>query len=362
MIDTAIVLVIAISSVWVYVDATNNKIGKVPEQSGMFNMNAGAWALVTLLLWIVGFPAYLAKRNRLIEAAKEHPVEVKGKAVKLVALVLVGGLWVLVTLAGSLIAPKEIGMVKYAKAEGCPNATLEQMVNSYMGAPKWSSGVSDDGATFVNITGEITYAGKPASALIQYLVDVEADTYSFNVFEVNGESQDQLTTAALFLQMCQAATGETAQTGANEPPANEPAENIPTGELGAVFKTNTFEFSVVAAKTQDVIGNIAFAENAGEGATYVIVDWYYKNISNSPVNAFSVPKLILVAPDGTQYEKDMAASALADSQGQAKAFSNVNPHIKISAREAFHVSKELYQVGGWKALVVSDEGDAAFNL
>ncbi len=69
------ILVICATSMWVYWDATANKIGKIEGEGGLFNMSAGAWAAVTLGLWIVGFPAYLINRSRLIEKAKEHPQE-----------------------------------------------------------------------------------------------------------------------------------------------------------------------------------------------------------------------------------------------------------------------------------------------
>ncbi len=82
-----------------YFDATKNKIGKVPDQKGMFNMSAGAWGIVTMLLWIIGFPAYLVKRKSLLEIAKEKPIEAKGRIAKLIVFMIAGGLWVLASLS-----------------------------------------------------------------------------------------------------------------------------------------------------------------------------------------------------------------------------------------------------------------------
>lgn len=104
MIDFVVVAVVVGSALWVYVDATNNKIGKVPEAKGMFNMPAGAWSIVTLLLWIVGFPAYLIKRRALIARAKEHPVEVSGRLGKTAVLAVVGVAWL-----GALVASQMAG-------------------------------------------------------------------------------------------------------------------------------------------------------------------------------------------------------------------------------------------------------------
>ncbi len=99
MLNAIIVAIIPVTSVWVYFDATANKIGKIPDEKGMFNMSAGAWAIVTLLLWIIGFPAYLIKRGSLIAKAKARPVEVKARIAKTLALAFVG-LWVFVVFTG----------------------------------------------------------------------------------------------------------------------------------------------------------------------------------------------------------------------------------------------------------------------
>lgn len=104
MIGVVVVAVVVASAIWVYLDATKNKIGKVPGAGGMFNMSAGAWATVTLLLWIIGFPAYLIKRGSLIERAKSHPVEVGGRGAKTAVLGVVGGLWVFMTFSGAALS------------------------------------------------------------------------------------------------------------------------------------------------------------------------------------------------------------------------------------------------------------------
>ena len=100
MLDAILIAVVALSAVWVYLDATKNKIGEIPDSKGMFNVSAGAWGSLTLLLWVIGFPAYLIKRGRLIERAKENPIEVTGRGGKAAALSIVGGSWVLLSVSG----------------------------------------------------------------------------------------------------------------------------------------------------------------------------------------------------------------------------------------------------------------------
>lgn len=53
-------------------------------------MHAGTWALATICLWVIAFPAYLIKRKSLIEKAKSNPVEPEGRQIKLVALAAFG--------------------------------------------------------------------------------------------------------------------------------------------------------------------------------------------------------------------------------------------------------------------------------
>lgn len=84
-----IAMVIAVSAVWVYLDASKNRIGKTSAK-GFFNLSAGAWGTVTLLLWIVGFPAYLSKRRALLETARTEPRDSPGRALKAVVLALFG--------------------------------------------------------------------------------------------------------------------------------------------------------------------------------------------------------------------------------------------------------------------------------
>jgi len=105
MLNVLVAVIIVICAVWVYWDATGSKIGKVPGAGGMFNMSAGAWSVVTLGLWIIGFPAYLIKRSALLERAKGHPVEVRGRLFKMVILAVIGSLLVLMTLAGAIAPP-----------------------------------------------------------------------------------------------------------------------------------------------------------------------------------------------------------------------------------------------------------------
>jgi len=57
-----IFLLVLGTSLWVLVDATTLKVKK-GKIKGLFDMGVAGWFFCCLLLWIVGFPAYLAKRG-----------------------------------------------------------------------------------------------------------------------------------------------------------------------------------------------------------------------------------------------------------------------------------------------------------
>lgn len=84
------------STFLVYFDASKNKIGKIPTEKGLFNNSAGLWAVGTLLLWIIFFPAYLIKRSSLVEKADINPQEPSARTLK---LVMIGVIFVLVLLS-----------------------------------------------------------------------------------------------------------------------------------------------------------------------------------------------------------------------------------------------------------------------
>jgi hypothetical protein len=82
MFNVAVTALVFGSMVWVYLDASGHKIGRIEGVGGFLNLSAGAWGTVTGFLWIIGLPAYLIKRSALIETARTNPVEPKGRVFK----------------------------------------------------------------------------------------------------------------------------------------------------------------------------------------------------------------------------------------------------------------------------------------
>ncbi len=56
-------IVIIVSAIWVYYDAKTIGVRK-GLITGLGNMGPMGWAVVTVGLWIVGFPMYLIKRQQ----------------------------------------------------------------------------------------------------------------------------------------------------------------------------------------------------------------------------------------------------------------------------------------------------------
>jgi hypothetical protein len=94
-------LIVVLSALYVYYDATKHRIGKIAGEAGFANLHAGGWAICTLLLWIVAFPLYLFKRKALIAKASDHPIDARHRTVILVLLSLVAAFVLL-----SILLPK----------------------------------------------------------------------------------------------------------------------------------------------------------------------------------------------------------------------------------------------------------------
>lgn len=125
MLGLLILVVVTVSAVWVYIDATNHRIGKQPNERGFFNLSAGGWGAVVLLLWIVAFPCYLAKRSDLIAKAKKSPVLVTSKAGPLLLIVAGGGL---------LMLQQAIPLLVRTSANGMPSDYIAACADYYYNA------------------------------------------------------------------------------------------------------------------------------------------------------------------------------------------------------------------------------------
>jgi|TARA_B110000263_G_C15207716_1_gene463713 hypothetical protein len=92
--------------------------------------------------------------------------------------------------------------VKFAKLGSCPQMTLEEMAEGFMGSHSWSSGEGEDGNSFVNLEGDITYRDKEVTALIQFQLNND-ETFEFRAIELNEIPQPTIMGLTLLEKMCE---------------------------------------------------------------------------------------------------------------------------------------------------------------
>ncbi len=92
--------------------------------------------------------------------------------------------------------------VKDASLGSCPSATLGQMADAFMTNPSWRDFPSTTGSTVVELTGEISYDGLPAEALIQF--DLSGGSFEAVYLGINNVDQSRLVLSALLTKMCNA--------------------------------------------------------------------------------------------------------------------------------------------------------------
>ncbi|MDX8383056.1 MAG: hypothetical protein R8M45_03175 [Ghiorsea sp.] len=99
----------------------------------------------------------------------------------------------------------EVDMVKSGSLSMCSNHTLEEMVDGLFGSPSWDSGASDDGMTFVNVSGDMTFSGKEVTGMLQFTVDDKNQTFQYRAFEINDMPQNNFMAGAVLKKMCASA-------------------------------------------------------------------------------------------------------------------------------------------------------------
>jgi hypothetical protein len=85
----------------------------------------------------------------------------------------------------------------------CPNATVEEMVDGFLGSPSWESGKSDDGQEFVNVEGKMKFQEKEVAAKIQFFINKDHTNFQYNAFEMNDLPQNNFIASALLKKMCE---------------------------------------------------------------------------------------------------------------------------------------------------------------
>ena len=93
-----------------------------------------------------------------------------------------------------------VEFVKNGTLYSCAHKTVEEMVEGYIGNPRWRSGTTKGGMKFVNVTGEIIYDGYTASVIIQF--KQLTNTFELYAVEVNKVPHDLSWGVNLLNKMC----------------------------------------------------------------------------------------------------------------------------------------------------------------
>ncbi len=101
-----------------------------------------------------------------------------------------------------LFDSSEVRAVKNGSVQACPFSTLGEMAEAFMSNPSWSDFTSNTGTAVVELTGQISYSGLPATAVIQF--EVFGSTFETSYLGINGIDQNKLVLSALLTKMCDA--------------------------------------------------------------------------------------------------------------------------------------------------------------
>lgn len=75
--------------------------------------------------------------------------------------------------------------------------TYGKAFDSFFSDPEWSYFEASTGEKVVEFEGGFSYSGSPATAKIQFVLDISAGTFSAHFLSINGEAQNKLMLAAM---------------------------------------------------------------------------------------------------------------------------------------------------------------------
>jgi hypothetical protein len=134
--------------------------------------------------------------------------------------------------------------------------------------------------------------------------------------------------------------------------------------IGDKVSAPPLEIVVNSAQQKLRVGTEYFNSSPSEGATYVAINWRYKNIGKKPLSMWSKPEMKLRDAEGTEYSEDIgaASSYATEIDLDEKVISDLNPGITVNSAAVFEISKESLQNPGWKIVITGSEGEILFNL
>lgn len=119
--------------------------------------------------------------------------------------------------------------------------------------------------------------------------------------------------------------------------------------IGQPVEIGDFRVTITGVSERDAVGVSIVREPAAEGGVLVVVDYTVENISERPKGAYQLPEPSLIGPNGVVYEKDIGKTAAYAAEGEfdSKAFSDLNPGIRVRNAVVFEVSKAQFDRQSW---------------
>lgn len=166
----------------------------------------------------------------------------------------------------------------------------------------------------------------------------------------NDTKMSHLFSITVALIMCLMAVGSVEDTDSS-PPIE--------GKLGQPIQTGDYEIVVSGLNVVPIVGNQLLGQKLpSTGGAFITVNWSYKNITKKPLSSWSNPDVVLIDPNGAEYEPDAEATILyaSTNNDDEKVFSNLNPGITVSGTgKIYEVSKDLCTADGWKVKIKADK-------
>lgn len=158
--------------------------------------------------------------------------------------------------------------------------------------------------------------------------------------------------------------GENIDAGTETSSSSEAVEEKQYPKVGEMVKTDKFELTLTKSGARKSVGGAYLNQKASEGATFVTIQYQYKNISGKPLGSFSLPRKVqLIGPDGLKYDEDSGAGIYFKTEVKldSKVLSDLNPGITSRDAAVFEIATESWSNPGWRALIDADD-DIIYQL
>ncbi|KKC97895.1 hypothetical protein KY46_21385 [Photobacterium halotolerans] len=178
---------------------------------------------------------------------------------------------------------KEVNYLKQARLQLCADHTVEDMATSFLSDPEWEYGESEDGERFINLEGGLTFHDKPATALMQFMINPDTSV-EFNALEFNGIPQSLMIASALLEKMCSSARENASYTSQPQDTASiertlATVYGLDTfGEEGLLIRTDQGEFRMnLAAMTEPELNILKLAAFSASSLCFIGQNAIYKD-------------------------------------------------------------------------------------